>query len=228
MARAKNTSRAEARKRTREIERSQLVTDSEQENDDVDDGATAAPAPRPALFQIPNIRDDIRALPGIFRTRRLLWLPFGLVVIGFFLALVIYGLPVDLQTWVALYLQFFLVPQGLFAYFIAGFLAPRASYLVGAILGVLSGAFYGIAIVATLPVGTEVPLNDAVLSVVSYIFTGAVLGTFAGGFAAWYRNFLRNMQQNGEKRRADKEAVERAKRREARQESRRVFKQRSN
>ncbi len=227
MARAKNTSRAEARKRTRDIERAQLVSESEQIEDDLDETATAAPAPRPALFKMPNIREDIRALPGMFRTRRLLWLPFGLVVIGFFLALVIYGLPTDLQPWIALYLQFFFVPQGLFAYFIAGFLAPRASYLVGAILGLLSGAFYGIAIVATLPLGSDVPLNDAALSVVSYIFTGAVLGTFAGGFAAWYRNFLRNMQQNGDKRRADKEAQERAKRRSARQESRRVFKQRS-
>lgn len=225
MARAKNTSRAEARKRTRDIERAQLVTQDEQDTDDIDE--PTAPAPRPALFQIPNIRDDIRALPSMFRTRRLLWLPFGLVLIGFVLALVIYGLPTDLQTWAALYLQFFLVPQGLFAYFIAGFLAPRGSYLVGAILGVLSGAFYGIAIVATLPAGSDVPLNEAALSVVSYIFTGTVLGTFAGGFAAWYRNFLRNMQQNGGKRRADKEAQERAKRREARQESRRVFKQRS-
>lgn len=228
MARAKNTSRAEARKRTRDIERAQLVAEDEQLEDDSDESATEAPAPRPALFQIPNVLADIRALPSIFRTRRLLWLPFGLVVIGFILALVIYGLPADLQPWIALYLQFFFVPQGLFAYFIAGFLAPRASYLVGLILGVLSGAFYGIAIVATLPAGSDVPLNDAALSVVSYLFTGAVLGTFAGGFAAWYRNFLRNMQQNGGKRRADKEAQERAKRRNARQESRRVFKQRSN
>ncbi|MEP7378996.1 MAG: hypothetical protein ABI725_05470 [Chloroflexota bacterium] len=225
MARAKNTSRSEARKRTRDTERAQLVED--EQLDESAETTDAAPARRPALFQMPDIRADIRALPSMFRTKPLLWLPFGLVVIGFVLALVIYGLPADLQTWIALYLQFFLVPQGLFAYFIAGFLAPRASYLVGLILGVLSGAFYGIAIVATLPVGSDVPLNEAALSIVSYMFTGAVLGTFAGGFAAWYRNFLRNMQQNGDKRRADKEAQERAKRRDARQESRRVFKQRS-
>ncbi|MDL2334690.1 MAG: hypothetical protein QFC55_01485, partial [Chloroflexota bacterium] len=111
MARAKNTSRAEARKRTRDSERAQLVEEGEQMTDDIDETASEAPARRPALFQMPNIRDDIRALPGMFRTRRLLWLPFGLVIIGFVLALVIYGLPADLQTWIALYLQFFLVPQ---------------------------------------------------------------------------------------------------------------------
>ncbi|MEO8626256.1 MAG: hypothetical protein ABI452_06115 [Candidatus Limnocylindrales bacterium] len=226
MARAKNTSRSEARKRTRDTERSQLVED--EQLDESAETNDAAPVARPALFQMPHIRDDIRALPSMFRTKPLLWLPFVLVLIGFILALVIYGLPTDLQTWIALYLQFFFVPQGLFAYFIAGFLAPRASYLVGLIIGLLSGVLYGIAIVATLPAGSDVPLSDAAVSIVSYMFTGAVLGTFAGGFAAWYRNFLRNMQRNGDKRRADKEAQERAKRRDARQESRRVFKQRSN
>ena len=223
MARAKNTSRAEARKRTRDSQRAELLAD---ENEQIEDEATvaSAPATRPSMLQLPNFREDIRALPTIFRTRRLVWLPFGLVLIGFILALVIYGMPADLQTWVALYLQFFFVPQGLFAYFIAGFLAPRASYLVGGLLGVLSGALYGIALVATLPANVNIPLSDAAMSVASYTFTGIVLGTFAGGFAAWYRNFLRQMQENGRQRRADQEAKERAKRRAERQESRRVVK----
>lgn len=225
MARAKNTSRAEARKRTRDAQRAEMLVDEdEQVEDQVIDAQ--APAARPSMFQLPNFREDIRALPTIFRTRRLIWLPFVLVLIGFVLALVIYGMPAELQTWVALYLQFFFVPQGLFVYFIGGFLAPRASYLVGALLGVLSGALYGIAIVATLPPGTNVAPTEAALSVASYTFTGIVLGTFAGGFAAWYRNFLRQMQDNGRQRRADQEAKERAKRRAERQEARRVVKQR--
>jgi hypothetical protein len=226
LARAKNTSRAEARKRNRDAERSQLLED-EQLDDQIDD-APEAPAPRPALFKMPNILEDIRALPSIFRSKRLLWLPFVLVLVGFVLALVIYGVPVDMQQWIALYLQFFFVPQGLFSYFIAGFLAPRASYLVGLILGLLSGALYGIAIIATLPVGSDAPIDQAALSVVSYMVTGGVLGAFAGGFAAWYRNFLRNMQQNSSQKRADRESQEREKRRQARQASRSVFKQRSN
>lgn len=225
MARAKNTSRAEARKRTRDTQRAELRVDDDEQIED--EASTAqAPAARPSMFQLPHFREDIRALPTIFRTRRLVWLPFGLVLIGFILALVIYGLPTEYQSLVALYLQFFLVPQGLFAYFIAGFVAPRASYLVGGLLGVLSGALYGIAVVATVPVGTDIPISDAALSVASYTFTGLVLGTFAGGFAAWYRNFLRQMQENGRQRRAGQEAKERAKRREERQEARRVSKQR--
>ena len=225
MARAKNTSRAEARKRTRDSQRTELLTEEDEQIED-ETSAAAAPAARPSMFALPDFRGDIRALPTIFRTRRLVWLPFGLVLIGFVFALLIYGMPDDLKTWVALYLQFFFVPQGLFVYFIGGFLAPRASYLVGALLGVLSGALYGTAIVATLPAGTNVELSEAALSIASYTFTGIVLGTFAGGFAAWYRNFLRQMQDNGRQRRADQEAKERAKRREERQESRRVSKQR--
>jgi hypothetical protein len=226
LARAKNTSRAEARKRNRDAERSQSIED-EQLDDEIED-TPAEPAPRAPLFRIPNIVEDARQLPGMFRAKPLLWLPFGLLLIGFILALVIYGLPTEIQPWVALYLQFFFVPQGLFAYFIGGFLAPRASYLVGMIMGVLSGAGYAIAIIATLPAGTTIQTGEAVASVASYMLTGAVLGTFAGGFAAWYRNFLRNMQQGNNKRRGDKEAQEREKRRQARQASRSVFKQRSN
>ena len=225
MARAKNTSRAVARKRTRDSQRAELLAD---ENEQIDEEASVAstPAARPKMFQLPDFREDIRALPTVFRTRRLVWLPFGLVLIGFILRLLIFGMPVELQTWVVLYLEFFFVPQGLFAYFIAGFLAPRASYLVGGLLGVLSGALYAIAELATAALGTNIPMADAATGIVYSAFVGMILGTFAGGFAAWYRNFLRQMQDNGRRRRADKEAQERAKRRAERQESRRVVKQR--
>lgn len=225
MARAKNTSRAEARKRTRDTQRAELAA-LEDELLDEQAAGEAAPAPRPATFKMPNFREDIRALPSVFRARRLVWLPFGLVLVGFVLALLIYGLPAEQQTWVALYLQLFFIPQGLFAYFIAGFIAPRASYLVGGLVGLMSGALYGIALVATLPAGAEIAFSDAASSVASYTVSGVVLGTFAGGFAAWYRGFLRQMQENGRQRRADQEAKERAKRRAERQEARRVVKQR--
>ena len=225
MARAKNTSRAEARKRSRDTHRAELaeLADDEQLDDEVESGQDEPR--RPSAFKMPNVREDLRALPEIFRTKRIVWVPFLMVVIGFVLALTIYGIPESIQPWIALYLQFFFVPQGLFAYFIAGFVAPRASYLVGLLLGLMSGAFYGIALVATLPVGTDPVARAEITSVaMSSPLTGAVLGTFAGGFAAWYRNFLRGMQVNGAQRRADREAKERAKRREERQQARSVFK----
>ena len=225
MARAKNTSRAEARKRTRDEQRAFLAAEGEDLEDSFDDTATDEPAPRPRLFQMPNIAEDIRALPEMFRTKRSLWIPFGLVLLGFLLALVIYGMPAEVQGWILLYLQFFFVPQGLFVYFIAGFLAPRASYLVGLLTGLASGVLYAIAILATEPVGIDAATQagiqgDALRSVIY----GPILGAFAGGFAAWYRNFLRNMQANSNQRRAQKEVDARAKRREARQQTRNVFK----
>lgn len=226
MARAKNTSRAEARKRTREAQRAELA-ELEAGAPLDEQGEHGEPEPRPRAFQLPNVLEDLRALPGVFRTRRLVWVPFILVAIGFVLGLVVYGLPEELRPWIGLYLQFFFVPQGLFSYFIAGFVAPRASYLVGLLLGVMSGAMYGIVLVATLPPDTDATTRAAVESLaLSSPVTGAILGTFAGGFAAWYRNFLRNMQTNGQQRRAEREARERAKRREERQEARKVFKQR--
>jgi hypothetical protein len=225
LARAKNTSRAEARKRSRDAQRAELAENEPLDDQLEADSADAQPARRPSMFQMPNILADLRALPSIFRSRRLIWLPFILVGIGFILALVIYGIPVEFQSWIALYLQFFFVPQGLFAYFIAGFIAPRASYLIGGLLGVMSGVMYGIALVATLPLDTDAVVRASVESVaLSSPLMGGVLGTFAGGFAAWYRNFLRGMQQSGQQRRADREARERAKRREERQEARKVFK----
>ena len=229
MARAKNTSRAEARKRTRDAQRAELAEFADDELDDhLEDAQPAEPRPRPSMFQMPNVLADIRAVPSTFRSRRIVWVPFILVLVGFVLALTIYGFPAEFQPWIALYLQFFFVPQGLFAYFIAGFVAPRGSYLVGGLLGIMSGAMYGIALVATLPPDTDVVARAEIQSVaMSSPFTGAILGTFAGGFAAWYRNFLRGMQQNGAQRRADREARERAKRREQRQEARKVFKGRT-
>jgi hypothetical protein len=228
LARAKNTSRAEARKRTREAQRAELA--AEEQLDDQPQ-TTDAPAPRPRIFQMPNVLDDLRALPGIFRTRRLIWLPFILVAIGLVLTLLLFGLPAELQQLVLFYIQFMFVPQGLFAYFIAGFLAPRASYLVGAAIGAFTGLSW---VIVTMTIGLAATgegigvveeaarppfaINELVVSV--------VLGTLAAAFAAWYRGFLRNMQTSGQQRRAEREARERAKRREERQEARRVYKQR--
>jgi hypothetical protein len=227
LARAKNTSRAEARKRTRDAQRAELA-ENEALDDQLDEQTEDAQPDRPRMFQMPNVREDLRALPSIFRSRPLVWLPFGLVLIGFFLNLLYWGMPAELRPIAGLYISFFFVPQGLFAYFIGGFIAPRASYLVGGLLGLMSGSLYGIALMTTLPPDLDVVLRAEAQSIaMSSPFSGMILGTLAGGFAAWYRNFLRGMQVSGQQRRADREARERAKRREQRQESRKVFKQRS-
>lgn len=220
MARAKNISRAEARRRTREALRSE---DAELEaSEELDDAAQPAYArERPRMFRMPNIREDIKALPSVFRSRRLLWLPLLLLLVGAALVMTIMALPSSIASIALLYVEFFFVPPALFTFFIAGFLAPRASYLVGAIYGVIGGILWFITLVSP----AEVPDTQTFMgSALSYIWNGFLFGTLAAAFAAWYRDFLRSMQDRGKQRRADAEAKERAKRREDRQVARRVFK----
>ena len=54
----------------------------------------------------------------------------------------------------------------------------------------MSGALYGIAIVATLPMDTFVTPMEAATSVLSYAITGAVLGFFIAGFAGLIRYLI--------------------------------------
>lgn len=233
MARAKNTSRSEARRRTREQTRAEVAAEQEPE----DGGEVVdAPAPRrrPMLFQWPDIRADVKALPDMFRTRRLIWLPFILLAVGFVLALAFNLLPAEVEQWALLYFQYFFAPQALFTYFIGGFLATRASYLVGFILGLLTGVMWSVVLAANtistpatpdtagLPSGT-----DLLQTIGTVLVASMVLGTFAGGFAGWYRDFLRGMQNRSKDRQAQKEQDLKAKRAADRQEARRAAKQKA-
>lgn len=220
LARAKNTARAEARRRTRAETRTADVADEAVEE-------TPAEEPRKPFFTMPNIREDILVLPSLFRTRKLLWVPVILLLVGFglnyagFMELI----PLDLVPIVDLYSQFFFVPFGLFTFFLGGFLAPRASYLVGFLLGLLNGLLWTILIFigTSLPAatGTTAPSGDPGQAAIEVTLIAVLYGTFAAAFAAWYRNFLRQMQERGKQRRADREAQEKAKRREERRSVRR-------
>jgi hypothetical protein len=226
LARAKNTSRAEARRRSRDAERAMLAQSEADEQAIEDEQPAAAPAPRP-MFRIPDIRSDVRSLPSMFRTRRLLWIPYIMIVVGFVLTLVGPGLSPELFNLAVAYIQLFFLPQSLLAFFFAGFLAPRASYLAGFLAGLLTGVLWALVIYVGASTGLGLagienfdPFNQASASFV----TSVVFGTLAGWFAGWYRDFLRQMQERGRARRADKEAQDRARRRTERQETRRAAK----
>jgi hypothetical protein len=229
LARAKNTIRSEARRRTREQNRSELVgEDASLDGDDVavPTSTTVAPRSRTQLFKFPNVRDDIRSVPGMFRTRKLLFLPFALLLVGFILVLSVNLIPVSVQTWVGLYIQYFFLPEALFTYFIGGFLAPRASYLIGLMLGLMCGLLWT-AILLIQPgtqdaVAAQTDLGSAIGLV---LVQSVVLGLFAGGFAGWYRDFLRGMQNRSRERQAERETALKAQRRDERQEQRRNAKQ---
>lgn len=222
--RRKNISRAEARRRHRDEQR-ELEADSNELEDDVEATETAAPEqPRSSgsMFAMPNVVDDIKALPTVFR-KPLVWLPFGLLALTFVFSIaLINGVFDDMNdlivNGVSLYINLTLHPTSLFIFFIGGFLAPRASYIVGGILGVLSATVWtAVMTIATdtmreqyadtlLTANAEGEIvgltTDAILQTYGL---GLIIGVLAGGFASWYRRFLKNSQQRAAANRAQKE-----------------------
>ena len=237
MARAKNTSRADARRRTKEATRADLAEQQAAEDAAGDESAASATATaagaarRPSMFRMPDWRADLASLPVMFRTRRLIWVPFIMIAVGFVLALISPGLNADMQNYAFLYIEYFFFPQALFTYFIGGFLATRASYLIGFLLGLITGVLWVIILVIGAAGGAGIAnagieVTDIASSSIYVLVTSVFLGTVAGWFAGWYRDFLRNMQERNKQRAADRESQMKAKRAADRQESRKAAKQR--
>ena len=205
MARAKDTSRSDARRRYRETQR--VEADPVEVEDDL-----IAPAPvtsgRPS-FKLPDVRGDLAALPSIFRSRPLVLVPFAMLIVAFLLELVRQSgaLPTGAIGDIALlYIQLTLPPTALFVFFIGGFLAPRASWLVGGLLGALD------ALLITLLVLIN-PQEQLQGSGITEVAQGLVplwgiaiaVGILAAAFAAWYRTFLRSSQERARANRAARE-----------------------
>jgi hypothetical protein len=125
-------------------------------------------------FHPVNLREDLQALPQLLR-HRAVWLPVLLTVIAG-LALVATNGSNAIVSFVAAY---FLAPPALGSVFIGGFLAPRASYLVGLIVG-LASAIVASAIILSLPslsvTGTVAPDASPSPSAVVSVAPGASPG----------------------------------------------------
>lgn len=211
--RAKDTSRADARRRHKEETRAADI-----EPNTLSDQADAAVIAEPSRrrFALPNVAEDIKALPQVFR-KPLVWLPFGLLIAAFVLELARQdgmlpeGQVGDLAT---LYIQLTLPPTALFVFFIGGFVAPRASYLVGAMLGVLDALLITI-LVGITPAGDleEAGITEVASDLVPLWGIAIMVGILAAGFASWYRSFLRSSQERAKANRAirEKEQAEKAK-----------------
>lgn len=188
--------------------------------------AADAPARRPSLFTVPNIREDIRTLPGMFRTRRLLWLPFLLLVSSFVVALAMpfNGIDPSVSQFLFIFVQMAFLPQGLIVFLLAGFLAPRASYLVGFILGLINAGllllFAAIRSEAVLAAGTDQQAESQV-GLALLLGYALVVGPLAAAFAAWYRSFLNRMGTQGRERRVAREAELAKRRREEKRAAKR-------
>jgi hypothetical protein len=187
---------------------------------DVAAATTAAtPASRPA-FALPDIRADLAALPRVL-LGRWMWIPFAMLLAAFVLVLLLdagtlpAGAPQDIA---GLYVSLTLPPTSLFVFFIGGFLAPRASYLVGAILGAFDAFLYTLLFVVVPSAFSDVQLQEAGLTsgqpagepltaaTLAPLWGIAVLvGILAASFAAWYRRFLRSSQERARANRAMRE-----------------------
>ena len=223
MARAKQTDRAEARRRYRQST-APLEEDTEH---DVDEPATA-PAesraskpvpragqdrtsdPRPSTGRLgfmqafrsayhqPNIREDLRTLPKTVQSRGFL-AAIAMVVAGGALWFIYPVYSGSLTLWELLVLPgSALAPQ-----LVAGFFAPRASYLLGLLVGILQPIVY-------LTVNSSARVQEAYLArgvdipgitmdqIGLAFFNSIAMGALFAAMAAWYRRFLAMSSPRGQ------------------------------
>lgn len=205
MARAKRTARADARRRYR----ADQGQPDPAEDVEVASARTTAPTstgpiapgagPRRSLgaafresFRPLDWRADIRLLPQLIRHRSF-WLPVLLTLASTVVFTIVRPTtssdPVSLIA--AFLFQYFIVTPGIGAVFIAGFLAQRASWLLGALVGLVSAACYSFLVVTGLiplaPGAAQPVVRDIVLAA---FFLSPVVGALFASAAAWYRRFL--------------------------------------
>jgi hypothetical protein len=224
LARAKQTGRAEARRRYRQsaapIEGDVDGEVFEPEDDAEPERPTArAAAARPvesrppsgrvgfgAAFRLayhaPNIREDLRALPTILRSRGFL-AGVAMVIGG---GVLWYAYPVysgSITAW-----ELLVVPGSALApQLVAGFFAPRASYLLGFFVGLVQPVVYLLVNSsprvqeAYLARGVGIP-GITVDQVALAFFNSIVMGALFAAMAAWYRRFLSMSSQRSTAARA--------------------------
>jgi hypothetical protein len=141
-----------------------------------------------AAFRPADFRGDLAALPSLIRHRSF-FIPLAMIV-GAAAVIAVTGGNEPISRMLSPY---FLAPPPVAPVFLAGFLAPRASYLLGAILGIVSSV--AIIVVLSSPAlqqaATGTPATGLQADVVAYSF---LVATFGGAFyaaaAAWYKRFL--------------------------------------
>jgi hypothetical protein len=203
VARAKRTDRAEARRRYRAT----LIDEDQQDDQDVESAAAdeapaarsrarssapAGPPPRPSIvaafrnsFRPLDVRGDIAALPSITIHSKAVWLPVLLTIAS---AAAFAVLPNEIVP--ALVFQYFVFSPPIASIFLAGFLAPRASYLTGAVAGLAGGICFAILVVGKVGPFVQLTEVEAQQYIASGLFASPLAGVFFGGAAGWYKRFL--------------------------------------
>jgi hypothetical protein len=209
VARAKRTDRAEARRRYRA---EMAGTEGfDEEGTPLSDGQASAPssgrsAPSKGVMSSPpgrlgigaafrqsihpiNIRGDLMALPTLV-THKALLLPAALTVGATILVLATGS--TNFVT--ALLYTYFVQSPAIGGVFLAGFLAPRASWLLGVIVGLISAVCYT-AIILSGVLGSPGDAATRDIIVAAFLLSPVMGGLFAAG-AAWYRRFLQLSNPN--------------------------------
>lgn len=198
MARAKRTERADARRRYR------VEGPAPAEEGAAPAAAPAAPARRSIRSAFTGAmrpldwRADLRLLPALLRHRSFL-LPSLLAVLstaGFVTswqgvdpdAIETATDPGAARYVTYLAVNFFVIAPPAAGSFLAGFLAPRASWLVGALLGVVATACY--AVIAFAIFAPSSGQDAAVAGIAQSALAGPMGAALFASAAAWYRRFL--------------------------------------
>ena len=206
MARAKRTARTDARRRYRAATEPAFDMDVDSADDAPDardTGRGSRPSARPETGQArvgflaalrlsihpPMIREDLASLPWLALHTKALWIPLLATVASTIVVIVTGGKDVVSAFLYAYFVQ----TPAIGGVFLAGFLAPRASWLLGGIVGFVAAIGYAAYIVISagrLPVA-DAP--DPVLvrdTAISAFLLSPVLGALFAAAAAWYRRFL--------------------------------------
>jgi hypothetical protein len=227
VARAKKTDRAEARRRYR----AEMATAG---GGDVDD-ATPAPSAttsssRPAQKSSPtfssppgrmgirdalresvhpvDIRGDLMALPWLVTHTKAVWLPI-LLSVGSGVAFAL------IPSAITVYLfQFFVLAPAIGSIFLAGFLAPRASWLIGILVGLAAGVVLAALLYSGAMNNSLTTLGSTALydpaeypAIIGQSLIMAIpLGALFAAAAAWYRRFLQLSNPNRGRRAQTKKA----------------------
>ena len=206
MARAKRTARAEARRRYRATQTPELdaaLDDDQPTAATATQRATGTAEPRPpapgqrlpftvavrAAVRPAHVREDIRSLPWIAVHSKALWVPLLITVIAFGAVALTSGGEISL-----LLFAYFIQTPAIGGVFIAGFLAPRASWLLGFIVGAFAALCYSIIVLefpAAIYQGTPPTQDQALQVALSAFLLSPPFGALLASGAAWYRRFLR-------------------------------------
>ena len=145
-------------------------------------------------FHPVDVRADLAALPWLVTHTYALWVPILITVAGG----IAVALTNDSRSITSLMYDYFVRPPAIGGVFIAGFLAPRASWLLGLIVGLVS-ALVNALLVTFVPLAIFSTAPDAAQAqefIVSGFLLSPIFGALFASGAAWYRRFLQLSNPN--------------------------------